>query len=106
MTHHEHHAHEHVVPLRTNLIVFAALMGLLVLTVAVAFLDLGAVGLAIAMAIATIKAVLIILYFMHVRYGGRLQWIFASAAFFWLAILILITMSDYATRGWPGIAGK
>ncbi len=97
---------QHVISVRTNLIIFLALMVLLVLTIAIAFLDLGSLGLAIAMLIATIKALLIILYFMHVRFSSPLTWIFSSAAFFWLAIMFTLTLNDYLTRGWLELAGK
>ena len=50
------------------------------------------------MAIAVAKAVLIILFFMHIRYGRKLTWVFAGAGFFWLAILLVLAMTDYATR--------
>lgn len=97
---------QHVLSVRTNVIVFLALMVLLVLTVAVAFLDLGNLGLAIAMTIAVIKALLILLYFMHVRFSSPLTWIFSGAAFFWLAIMFALTLNDYLTRGWLELAGK
>lgn len=82
----------------SSLLVFAALMVLLGLTVGISYLDLGAIGLAIALVIAGVKAALIILYFMHVRHGSRLQALFAFSAFLWLALLIVITLSDYFTR--------
>ncbi len=54
------------------------------------------------MTIATVKAVLVLLYFMHVRYSSRLTWIFVAAGFFWFLILVGFTFSDYASRGWLG----
>jgi cytochrome c oxidase subunit 4 len=99
------HAH-HVIPVRTYLVVFAILMGLLVATVAGSFLPLGPLHLPFALLIAAAKAVLIVLYFMHVRYSNRLTWVFASAAFVWLVILLLFSLSDYFTRGWLDIEGK
>ena len=53
---------------------------------------------AAAMVIAIAKAVLIILFFMHIRYGPKLTWVFAGAGFFWLTILLVLAMCDYATR--------
>ena len=79
--------------------VFAALLALLVATVIAGVLDLGWASLLVAAIIATIKAVLILLYFMHVRYSNTLIWAVAGAAFFWLAILFGLTGSDYLTRG-------
>jgi cytochrome c oxidase subunit 4 len=75
-----------------------ALMLLLALTVAVAFLDLGPFNIMIALTIAIIKAVLVILYFMHVRYSSRVTMVVATAAFFWLLILFSLTMMDFLSR--------
>jgi cytochrome c oxidase subunit 4 len=87
-----------VVPVKTYLVNFILLMFLLGITIGVAYCDLGKLNLAAAMMIAIGKAVLIILFFMHVRYGRKLTWVFAGAGFFWLAILLVLAMSDYATR--------
>ena len=101
----ENHEQGHVVPIPVYLGTFAALMVLLVLTLAVAPLRLGtAVNTAIAMSIAVAKATLVVLYFMHVRYSSKLVWLWAGIGFLWLVILFVITMSDYLTRftiqGW------
>lgn len=87
-----------IVPTTIYYRVALALLVLFILTVAVAYVDLGALNIYIAVTIAVIKATLVILYFMHVRYHTRLTWIFASAGFLWLIILFSLTMSDYATR--------
>lgn len=86
--------------LRTYYLIFLALMLLLALTVAVSFVDLGAFNELIALAIAAVKAVLVILFFMHVRYSSRLTWVFAAAGFVWLLIMVGWTFSDYLSRGW------
>jgi cytochrome c oxidase subunit 4 len=101
-------AQQHVVPVRTNLTIFGILMGLLVLTVAAAFLPVPpTVNFAIAMAIATTKAVLILLFFMHVRFSNKLTWVFSTAAFVWLGILVFLTLCDYLSRDyWLEIPGK
>jgi cytochrome c oxidase subunit IV len=78
--------------------VFAALLVLLAATVAIAEFDLGPWNFPAAAAIATAKGLLIVLFFMHVRYSPPLTWLFAGAGFFWLGILIVLTYSDYATR--------
>ena len=97
----------HVIPVRTNLIVFGALMFLLVLTIGVAYIDLGPLGIPIALSIAMTKAVIIMMYFMHVRFSPRLIAIFAASALVWLGILLALSLSDYLSRGWlQGIAGK
>jgi len=79
--------------------VFVALLLLTALTTAVAFVDLGgSLNVVAALAIAGGKAILVALFFMHLRHGSRLSWIFAGAGFFWLFILIVLTMSDALTR--------
>ena len=52
----------------------------------------------IALLIAGIKAVLVILYFMHVKYSTRLTWVVVIASFFWLALLFVLTLTDYLSR--------
>src|SRR5688572_13225820 len=87
----EHSATRHV-SLTTYLVIFAALMALLVLTVVAAFvIDLGNANVIVALLIAVIKAALVVLFFMHVLYASRLTKIFVSAAFLWLAILFTFT---------------
>ena len=88
-----------IVPIKTYVVIFLILMALLGFTVGVAFLDLGRFNLAAAMTIAIVKAVLIVMFFMHVKYASRLTWVFAAAGFFWLAIMLIFTMTDYASRG-------
>lgn len=88
----------HIVSLRVYYRVGAALFILFLLTVSAAYLDLGPFNVVVALTIAVIKATLVVLYFMHVRYSTRLTWVFVSAGFFWLLILFILTMSDYVTR--------
>lgn len=97
---------QHIIPVRVNLIVFGCLMGLLVATVGIAYFDLGDLNIVAAMTIALIKATLIVLYFMHVRYSQRIVWVYSGAALLWLALLIGFTTADYVTRGWLDIPGK
>jgi cytochrome c oxidase subunit 4 len=98
----EHSATQHV-SLATYLVVFAALMVLLVVTVwAAFFIRFG--GVLVALFIAIIKAGLVVLYFMHVKYASRLTKIFVSAAFLWLAIFFALTFSDYLTRTWSPVS--
>jgi cytochrome c oxidase subunit 4 len=88
-----------VVSVRIYVLVFLTLLVLTALTTAVAFLNLGAgINHAVAITIAACKALLVIFYFMHVRYSDRLTWVFAGAGFFWLLILIGGTMDDVLTR--------
>jgi cytochrome c oxidase subunit 4 len=90
----------HVAPKSMYYAVFAALMVGTVLTVAVAFVDLGAFNNILMLGIAMTKAMLVILFFMHVRWSTRLTWLVVASGFFWLLIMFGITMSDYLTRGW------
>ena len=81
-------------------------MVLLGATVAIAYIHLGKLNVIAALTIAVIKAALIILYFMHVRYSPRLTWVFAAGGFFWLTILIVLTMGDVVSRGWFVVPGR
>jgi cytochrome c oxidase subunit 4 len=94
-----HEEAEHHPSHRVYYTVFGALLALLAVTVVVAEMNLGLVAFLVAVIVATVKAILILLYFMHVRYSQPLTWLVAGAAFFWLAILFGLTLSDYYTRG-------
>jgi cytochrome c oxidase subunit 4 len=95
----------HIVPVRTYLGIFLALMALTALTTAVAFLDLGRWNTVVALAIAVVKMLLVILFFMHVKYSGGLTRVIILAGFFWFAILVALTLSDELTRGWSPSPG-
>lgn len=96
---------EHVVSTRTYYAIFLTLLVLTALTVWVATLDLGRLNVVAALAIAVIKATLVLLYFMHLRYSPRLTWLIVSVGFVWLAILIGLIMSDELTRAWLRVLG-
>jgi cytochrome c oxidase subunit 4 len=81
-------------------LVFLALMVGTALTVAAAFVDMGALNNVVMLAIAITKATLVVLFFMHVRWSTRLTWVVAASGFFWLLILFGLTMQDYLTREW------
>ena len=91
---------EHIVSKKVYFTIFAALMVMTALTVMVAFVDLGAMNLPVAIAIAIVKATLVFLYFMHVKYSSRLVKIGIVAALFTLMIMFSVTLSDYFTRYW------
>ena len=91
---------EHIVPKRTYYIIFGILMLCTYITVQVAFFDLGAFNIVAALAIAVLKATLVVLFFMHVRWSTRLTWVVVCSGFFWLLILFGLTMTDYLSRGW------
>jgi cytochrome c oxidase subunit 4 len=84
----------------TYLIVWACLMALLILTVIAAMFDLGTWSVVIALVIAGLKALLVITFFMHLKYGTKQTWFFAFAGLLWLAIMLILTLADYITRGW------
>lgn len=99
-------AHTHVLPMSIYIGVFMALLVLTGTTVAVAFVDLGPLNNVVAMAVATLKATLVILFFMHVRYSSKLIGLVVVSGVLWLAIMVGLTFVDYATRGWFGIPGR
>ena len=90
----------HIVPKKLYFAIFAILLILTFLTVASAFYDLGLLNPVVAVSIACIKGALVVLYFMHVRYSDKLTWVVVITGFGWLAVLIVLTLSDYFSRGW------
>ncbi len=75
-----------------------ALFVLMFMTIAAAYLDLGPFNIYIALTIAVVKALLVVMYFMHVKYNTKVTWLFAGAGFLWIVIMFALTMSDYMTR--------
>ena len=98
--------HHSIDSVKTYVAVFVALICATVLTTAVAFVDLGAFSVVVALAIAVCKMLLVALFFMHVRHSTALTKLVLVAALLWLAILILVTLSDFHTRGWIGTLGR
>ena len=90
----------HIVPKSIYYTIFLALMVGTALTWWVATIDLGAMNNVIMLSIAVTKATLVVLFFMHVKYGSRLTWAVVVGSVFWLVILLALTMNDYFTRGW------
>ena len=88
----------HIVPKRTYYSIYVILLVCTYLTWQVAFFDLGVLNTVAAVTIAVFKAVLVILFFMHVRYSTRLTWVVVIGSVFWLGILLVLTFSDYLTR--------
>ena len=91
---------EHVTPKRTYFAIWAALLVLTYATVAVSRIELGRFNSVVALTIAVCKALLVVLYFMHVRYSTRLTKLVVVGGFLWLALMIGLTMTDEVTRGW------
>lgn len=88
----------HVVPRKIYFIIWASLLLLLLLTWGIAQFNLGPFNAVAALTIAVAKMLLVILYFMHVRYSERRTWVFVAAGFVWLLIMIYLTLTDYLTR--------
>ena len=97
---------QHIVPRQLYYRIFAALLVLTGVTVGIAFVNLGPFNTFIALAIAVIKALLVIFFFMHVRYSSRLISVYVAAGFFWLALLLSLAMTDFLTRGWLPVSGR
>ena len=99
------HTHEHhVQPVATYVVVYLILLFLLIATVGVALINLGPLNNAVALAIAVVKALLVILFFMGTKYSSRLTWLWAGAGFAFL-IILLMTVGDYITRNWESVHG-
>jgi cytochrome c oxidase subunit 4 len=90
----------HLVPRKLYISVFIALIALTALTTGVAFINLGKWNTVAALAIAVCKATLVVLFFMHLRWSSNLLRMVVAASLLWLAILIVLTVSDVFTRDW------
>jgi cytochrome c oxidase subunit IV len=92
---------EHILPSKLYFTIWITLLCLTVITAAVSFVDLGPFNTIVALVIATFKAVLVVLFFMHVKYTSeKLTKMVVVAAIFWLLLLLGLSMADYATRLW------
>lgn len=94
----EHTYTEHIVPPRVYLAIILTLVALTAVTVWAAFIDLGRYNIVVALVIATTKASLVVLYFMHAKYSHRRTQLVIIAGIFWLALLLFMTLSDYISR--------
>lgn len=91
---------EHIVPRSLYYTIFGALIFFTGLTIAMAYVDLGNFNIVVVLLIAGIKASLVILFFMHVKFSNRLTKMFVVIGFSWLLIMMVITMTDYLSRSW------
>jgi cytochrome c oxidase subunit 4 len=94
-----HHTHTVVQP-KVYGIIFAALLVFTATTVGASYLELGVFNAVVALTIAVIKAVLVILFFMHIRYSSRLTMLTLASGFFTLIVLLTMTLTDYISRAW------
>jgi len=107
-TSHSHQQEHHVIAVGTYFKIYMVLMALLALTVGAYYMDMGSHGinLVVAMTIAVVKAVLIVLFFMHVYYSAPLTWVTAAGSLLWVGLLLAFLLADYISRGFLSILGK
>ena len=91
---------QHVIPSSIYVGIWATLMVLTAVTVFASFIDLGDWNIVLALVIATIKATLVVLFFMHLYYSSKLTKVTVIAAIFFLFLLLALSMTDYLTRAW------
>lgn len=96
-------AQHHVVPVRVYLTIITILMVLTVVTVAAAFQDFGGLNMPIAVAIAAVKTVLVVMFFMHLKYSARILWLYAGSGIVFFIIMIAFLLSDYGSRDWIAV---
>lgn len=94
----EHYHTDHIVSPGVYLTIILCLLALTAATVAAAYVNLGQFNIVVALAIATMKATLVVLFFMHAKYVPKRTQLVIIAGIFWLALLLFMTMSDYITR--------
>jgi cytochrome c oxidase subunit 4 len=97
---------EHIVPKRVYYLVFLTLIVMTWVTAYVSTVDLGRLNVFVALSIAIFKASLVILFFMHVKYGTKLTKMIVLAGIYWLILLLFIVMMDLWTRTWMGVPGR
>jgi cytochrome c oxidase subunit 4 len=100
------HENTHIDSVGTYVKILLALLVATGVTTAVARVDLGGFSVVVALGIASVKMVLVALFFMHIRHSTKLTKLVVVGGLLWLAILLLLTMTDFATRGILGVPGK
>jgi cytochrome c oxidase subunit IV len=94
------HADHHIIAPKTYIAVFVTLLVFTGITVGAAYVDLGVLNPVVALAIACFKAVVVILFFMHVKFQSKLVKMTVGAGFFTFLVLITMTLTDYMSRAW------
>ena len=102
----DHNETTHIDSVGTYVKILVALLICTGLTTWVATIDLGPLSTVVALGIATVKMLLVALFFMHVRHSNKLTKLIVVGGLLWLGILLVLTMSDFATRGYLGVGGK
>ena len=100
------HEQTHIDSVGTYVKILLALLVATGVTTAVARVDLGPFSIVVALGIACVKMLLVALFFMHIRHSNKLTKLVVVGGLLWLAILLLLTMTDFATRGILGVPGK
>jgi len=100
------HSEHHIVPKRVYFGVFATLIVLTWVTAWISTKDLGPLNIYVALSIAVFKASLVLLFFMHVKYGSKLTKFIVCIGIVWLLMLLFIAMIDIWTRSWMGVPGR
>jgi len=100
------HENAHIDSVGTYVKILVALLVATAVTTAVARVDLGGFSVVVALGIASVKMVLVALFFMHIRHSTKLTRLVVLGGLLWLGILLVLTMTDFATRGILGVPGK
>jgi cytochrome c oxidase subunit 4 len=97
---------EHIVTKKQYACIFGILMVLTLVTTYAGTKDLGPLNVVVALVIAVIKASLVVLFFMHIYWSTKLNKIVVVAGIAWLGLLLWLTLTDFASRGWLPFPGK
>jgi cytochrome c oxidase subunit 4 len=97
---------EHIVTKKQYALIFGILMVLTLATTAIGMVDLGRLNVVVALVIATIKALLVVLFFMHIYWSSKLNKLVVVSGVVWLALLLWLTLTDIFSRGWLPFPGK
>ena len=97
---------QHIDSVKTYAVIWITLLVLTVVTTLVAFVDLGPFSVVVALTIAVVKMMLVALFFMHLRHSTILTKVVVGGGMLWLGILLLLSLSDFVTRGWLPVPGK
>ena len=97
---------EHIVTKKQYALIFGILMVLTLITTAIGMIDLGRLNVVVALVIATIKALLVVLFFMHIYWSSKLNKLVVVSGVVWLALLLWLTLTDIFSRGWLPFPGK
>ena len=101
MSSHSVSEEKHVTSIKTYVLIFILLMILTIITVLVSYVDVGMFNIVTAMSVASIKAAVVALFFMHLKFEDSLTWAFAIFPLTLLALLIGMTILDTFTRNYP-----